>query len=56
MKKALDFIKKNWLVLELIAVCFLVSIEVVGTWLCWAGIFIPLMVWIAVPIFKKKDL
>ena len=53
MKKALEFVKKNWLTLELIVVNFLVSIEVLDTWACWASIFIPLMVWIATPIFKK---
>ena len=48
MKKAIDFIKKNWLTLELIVVNFFVSIEVLDTWAAWASIFLPFLVWLAI--------
>lgn len=58
MEKGIKFVKKNWLVLELIVVSFLVSIEVLKPGWCWAAIAIPLFVWVALPIvrafFKKK--
>ena len=56
MKNVLDFVKKNWLTLELIVVNFFVSIEVLDTWAAWASIFLPFFVWAGIGFatpFKK---
>lgn len=45
IKKALNFLKKNWYGAVLTVACFLIAIEVLDTWAGWAAPFLCFAGW-----------